>query len=54
MSCIYSAECGVITVLYIVINVHPCRRCFSLFMTPKVLEILFDILSMCEVQFKVF
>ena len=28
----------------------PGRKCFSLFMTPKVRVILFDILSMCGVQ----
>ena len=35
---------------YTVFNVCPGRRCFSLFMTAKVCDILFDILSMCGVQ----
>ena len=46
-------KCGTIKELYKVFNVCPGRKRFSLFVTPKVRVILFDILSMCEVQFNV-
>ena len=44
-------KCAMIKELYIVFNMYPGRKCFSLFMTPKFRDILFDILSMCEADF---
>ncbi len=46
-------RCGKIIELYIVLSVYVGRKCWSLFMTPSVRDILLAILSVCGAQFNV-
>ncbi len=41
-------KCGAISELYMILRVYFGRKCFSLFITPNVRDILFAILSICN------
>ena len=46
-------KCGAISELYMILRVYFGRKCFSLFITPNVRDILFAILSIYRSQFSV-
>ena len=46
-------KCGAISELYMISRVYFGRKCFSLFITPNVRDILFAILSIYRSQFSV-